>query len=70
MVIYDPEGGFATGGGWINSPAGAYVPNPPASGKANFGFVSKYQKGATVPTGKPEFEFKAEGMNFKSTDYE
>ena len=49
VVVYDPNGGFVTGGGWINSPAGAYVADPTLTGKANFGFVSKYQKGATVP---------------------
>jgi hypothetical protein len=26
LVVYDPEGGFVTGGGWIDSPAGAYMP--------------------------------------------
>ncbi len=28
VVIYDPDGGFVTGGGWINSPAGAYSADP------------------------------------------
>lgn len=27
FVVYDPEGGFVTGGGWIDSPPGAYMPN-------------------------------------------
>jgi hypothetical protein len=40
------------------------------SGKANFGFVSKYQKGATVPTGSTEFQFHAAGLNFHSNSYE
>ena len=35
-----------------------------------FGFVSKYLKGATVPTGNTEFQFKAGNLNFKSTSYE
>jgi hypothetical protein len=70
VVIYDPNGGFVTGGGWINSPPGAYAANPSATGKANFGFVSKYQKGATVPTGQTEFQFKAGDLNFKSTSYD
>ena len=39
-------------------------------GKANFGFVSKYQKGAKVPTGETEFQFKAGDLNFHSTAYE
>jgi hypothetical protein len=70
VVIYDPEGGFVTGGGWINSPEGAYTPDPSLTGKATFGFVSKYQKGATVPTGNTEFQFKVADLNFKSTSYD
>lgn len=70
VVIYDPNGGFVTGGGWINSPAGSYVANPSLIGKANFGFVSKYKKGATIPTGQTEFQFKAGSLNFSSTNYE
>ncbi|MEW6207063.1 MAG: kelch repeat-containing protein [Acidobacteriota bacterium] len=70
VVIYDPDGGFVTGGGWINSPLGAYAPNPALAGKANFGFVSKYQPGASVPAGETEFQFKVAGLNFHSTIYE
>ena len=70
VVVYDPNGGFVTGGGWINSPAGAYTADPSLTGKANFGFVSKYQNGASVPTGNTEFQFKAGNLNFKSTAYE
>ena len=69
IVVYDPDGGFVTGGGWINSPAGAYQPDPTMIGKANFGFVSKYKKGTSVPTGSTEFQFKAGDLNFHSTDY-
>lgn len=70
VVIYDPSAGFITGGGWINSPAGAYAPDPTLTGKATFGFVSKYPKGATVPTGNTEFQFVAGSLNFHSTSYE
>jgi hypothetical protein len=74
VVVYDPAAGFVTGGGWINSPSGAYTPDDPTDpdivGKANFGFVSKYQKGANVPTGNTEFQFHAGNLNFKSTQYE
>jgi hypothetical protein len=74
-VVYDPTGGFVTGGGWFMSPQGAYTPlyNPEyvdSGGKATFGFVSKYQKGATVPTGNTEFQFQAGNLFFKSTLYE
>jgi hypothetical protein len=70
VVVYDPNAGFVTGGGWINSPAGAYAPNPALTGKATFGFVSKYQKGATVPTGQTEFQFQVANLNFHSTSYQ
>ena len=53
VVVYDPNGGFVTGGGWIEAPAAALTSDPSAAtGKANFGFVSKYEKGATVPDGQ------------------
>lgn len=70
VVVYDPEGGFVTGGGWFNSPLGAYTLNPLASGKANFGFNSKYLPGAQVPTGNTEFRFKSANLDFHSTSYE
>ncbi len=70
VVVYDPDAGFVTGGGWINSPAGAYAADPALTGRANFGFVSKYQKGATTPTGETEFQFKAGNLNFHSASYE
>ena len=70
VVIYDPSAGFVTGGGWINSPAGAYAANPGLTGKATFGFVSKYQKGASVPAGQTEFHFQMASFNFQSTAYQ
>ena len=69
-MVYDPSAGFVTGGGWINSPAGAYTPDPTLTGKATFGFVSKYHKGATTPSGNTEFQFQAGSLNFKSTGYD
>jgi hypothetical protein len=73
FVIYDPNGGFVTGGGWINSPVGSCefaACTSQTIGKASFGFNSKYQKGKTVPTGETEFQFQAGSLNFKSTDYD
>lgn len=70
IVIYDPTGGFVTGSGWITSPLGAYTPDPTLIGRATFGFVSKYQKGASVPTGITEFQFHVANLNFKSTYYD
>jgi hypothetical protein len=70
VVVYDPSAGFVTGGGWFNSPAGALVADPTKTGKATFGFVSRYQKGAKVPSGNTEFQFQAADLNFHSSDYE
>ena len=58
-----------TGGGWINSAGrGAYRPDTTESmtGKATFGFVSKYKRGATTPEGNTEFQFHAASLNFQS----
>lgn len=70
IVIYDPSAGFVTGGGWFDSPEGAYVPDSMLSGRANFGFVSKYMKGKTIPDGNTEFQFRAADLNFHSSYYE
>ena len=73
IIFYDPDGGFVTGGGWINSPAGAYAAGPLLAGKANFGFVSKYRKDAAPgapPDGETSFHFNAAGFRFDSDEYE
>ncbi|MDO1500598.1 MopE-related protein [Winogradskyella maritima] len=70
VVIYDPNGGFVTGGGWITSPEGALVDQPQLSGKATFGFVSKYKRGQSIPDGNTTFKFNAGNFNFKSTSYD
>jgi hypothetical protein len=70
VVVYDPNGGFVTGGGWIMSPENAYIGDLSLTGKANFGFTSKYQPGKYLPQGNTEFQFHAGNLNFKSTSYE
>src|SRR5215475_6771678 len=70
VVVYDPGAGFVTGGGWIMVAPGSYPAGPTLSGKANFGFVSKYKSGQSIPTGETEFQFHVAGFNFKSTVYE
>jgi len=72
-VLYEPwigQGGMVTGGGWIDSPAGAYRAEPQLSGKATFGFVSMYKKGAAVPTGNTQFNFQVADLNFHSDSYD
>lgn len=70
IVVYDPDGGFVTGGGWIYSPAGAYVLDESLEGKATFGFVSKYKKGTTIPDGQTHFTFTVADFNFHSSSYD
>lgn len=70
VVIYDPNGGFVTGGGWFWSEACAYKDAEGVSGRANFGFVAKYKRGSTVPDGNTEFQFKAGNLNFHSSQYD
>ncbi len=73
IVVYDQSdqsSGFITGGGWIDSPEGAYKPDENLTGKANFGFVSKYKKGQSKPSGNTEFQYHMANLNFHSEDYQ
>lgn len=62
LVVYDPAGGFATGGGWFYPDSES---NLSSEGKAHFGFVAKYKKGAS--TGNLEFQYQNADINLKST---
>jgi hypothetical protein len=70
VVVYDPTAGFVTGGGEFDSHPGAYRLDPSAEGLAKFGFVSRYKRGSTTPSGNTAFEFTAGDLKFKSTSYE
>jgi probable HAF family extracellular repeat protein len=70
VVVFDPTGGFVTGGGWFDSPLGAYAADPSLTGRASLGFVAKYAPGAPTPTGNTEFQFKAGNLTFKSSEYQ
>ncbi|MGN9840282.1 family 43 glycosylhydrolase [Nonomuraea sp. H19] len=70
VVVYDPDAGYVTGGGWLDSPAGAQPGKPAATGKAVFGFVSAYKEGATSPTGQTAFTFPAGKLLFVATRYD
>lgn len=70
FVVYDPSEGFVSGGGWIDSPAGAYAADPALSGRANFGFNSRYHSDQTIPKGQAEFKFNIADLNFHSESYD
>lgn len=61
---------FVTAGGWIDSPAGTYAPDPAAQGKAFIPFNIKYKKGALAPTGNLQFTLSSAGLDFRSTSYD
>lgn len=62
VVVYDPSGGFVTGGGWIRDPS--------TGKKATFGFNAKYKKGAREPSGQTQFVLQAAGLRFHSAAYD
>ena len=66
VVVFDIKAGFVTGGGWINSPAGADAAHPTLTGKANFGFNAKYKKDGTLKS-QIEFHFHTGHLNFHSS---
>lgn len=70
IVAYDPDAGFVTGGGWFDSPPGAYPADPTLAGRAHFAFVSRYKKGVPAPGGNTEFTLKSAGTRFRSTSYD
>ena len=69
-VVYDPSGGFVSGGGWITSPVNLDYPYMQVGGKATFGFVAKYKNGANVPEGNTQFQFNAGDLKFSAMTYE
>jgi hypothetical protein len=70
MVVYDPQVGSMTGGGWFDSPPGAYTDDPSSIGRGEFSFDVKYSKGAQVPKGELRFVFGAANLDFYSNSYE
>jgi len=65
LVVYDPTAGYVSGSGFVNSPAGAYTAIPSATGKASFGFNTRYQLGSTLPSGPTTFNFTCTPANLK-----
>jgi hypothetical protein len=70
VVIYDPNGGNTYGGGYFNSPAGALVEDPNATGKASYGFAMNYFKNSTNPKGETQFEFKVGEFEYNALNFD
>jgi predicted outer membrane repeat protein len=70
VVVYDPASGYVTGGGWFNSAAGALKSKPSATGKASFGFVSRYYASSMNPKGEAQFELKVGGFEFHADGFD
>ena len=70
VVVFNLFPGFVTGGGWIDSPVGAWAQNKAVVGKGRFGFVSKNKQGTSTPTGQTQFTLNAGNLNFHSTAYD
>jgi hypothetical protein len=70
VVIYDPNGGNTYGGGYFNSPAGALISDPSATGKASYGFAMNYFKNSTNPKGETQFEFKVGDFEFNALNFD
>jgi len=82
VVVYDPTGGWLTGGGWILSTEGApwiesvarVLPGTrrgagnvaTLAGKLTFAITAKYD-GAETPTGKADFKLQLTTFDFRST---
>ena len=69
VVIYDPNGSYAYGGGWFPSVAGALASDPAATGKASYGFAVNYRN-AAKPKGETQFEFKVGSFEFNALNFE
>jgi hypothetical protein len=70
VVVYDPNGGFVSGGGTIESLPGAVAGSSSAAGKATFGFTGKYRQGAPAPEGRLNFQVKDAGIDFRAETYD
>lgn len=60
VMVYDPNGLFVTGGGWINAP----------DGKGEFEFDAKYVKRNPYPVAAVSYVVESSGLSFYGTGYD
>ena len=70
VVVYDPNGGWVTGGGWVNSPAGAYAASMTLTGKITFSFVARYESADAPPAGSVDVKMSLAKLDFRSTSFD
>lgn len=71
VVVYDPNAGFGTGGGWFipggkTSDFGDILPGVDSTSPANIGFVVKFKAGVIKPDGQLEFQHRQGDFNLHS----
>jgi hypothetical protein len=64
LDLADDAAGFVTGGGFIQSPAGAVVADPTRAGKGALGIDVDYEAGAIHPTGTFTYSLGGRGTAF------
>lgn len=69
VVVHDPDSGFVTGGGWIDSPPGAYTVQEATAGKANFGLVIRHHPSSGTPQGNLHFHLRPARFSALSFDW-
>lgn len=67
LVAYDPQGGFVTAGGWLDSPPGSVPSQPEATGKADVGSEVRYPRSGSAPRGSVRFSLKDAAIELRST---
>jgi len=73
VIVYDTDAGFATGAGFVNSPTGALVSDPNATGKLHFHLNARYHKSDQGPApsgGKVSARLNGNDFSLHSTSLE
>jgi hypothetical protein len=70
IVVCPSTGGYIAGGGWIDTPRGAYTADPAFFGKAGFAFVSTSAGSAESTSGELELDLHRQGFKFNAVSFE
>jgi len=70
VAVFDRDGGMVTGGGWIDSLPGAYLPDPMLAGKGEFSFDAKYTKTSAGPVAALTYMIESAGLFFEGNHFD